>query len=116
MMAFPWISAGSLALTITLALIARKPREFDVSRFPTKVQQSGIAGIMFSSMFLFVFASYVAWWSPVPIVGAAVALWLLANPLPRFARLPLEVISVLAWPFSLIVAAFALTHFVEHAG
>jgi hypothetical protein len=116
MTAFPWISAGSLALTIALALIARKPREFDLSRFPTKVQQSGIAGIMFSSMFLFVFGAYVAWWSPAPIVGMGVALWLLASLLPRFMKLALEVVSVLCWPFSLIVAAFALTQFMERAG
>ncbi|HKP25530.1 MAG TPA: hypothetical protein VJV39_16810 [Dongiaceae bacterium] len=70
---------------------------------------------MFSVMFLFVFARYVSWWSLAPIVGAAVAFWLLASLLPRFVRLTLEVISVLAWPFSLIVAAFALTHFVEQA-
>jgi hypothetical protein len=115
-MTFPWISAAFLALTIALALIARKPREFDVSRFPTQVQRSGIGGLTSSLMFLFVFVAYVTWWSPAPIIGAGVALWLLASLLPRFMKLALEVVSILCWPFSLIVAAFALTQFVEHAG
>lgn len=115
MIAFPWISAGFLALTIALALIARKPREFDLSRFPMQVQQSGLGGIMFSFGFVLAFAIYVAWWSPAPIVGAGVVLWLLASQLPRFARLALEVISVLGWPWSFVVAASAMLPFAERA-
>jgi len=112
-MAFPWISAGFLALTIALALVARRPREFDRSRFPMQVQQGGLGGIIFSVGFLAVFAIYVAWWSPAPISAAGVVLWVLAGLLPRFARLALEVISVVGWPWSFVLAAIALLPFAD---
>ena len=113
-MTFPWVSAGSLALTIALALIARKPREFDLSRFPMQVQQGGIVGIISSFGFLVVFAVYVAWWSPAPILAGGVSLWLVASLLPRSVRLALEVIGVVSWPWGFVLAAGAMLPFADH--
>jgi hypothetical protein len=103
----PWIGAG-LALSIALALIARKPREVDISNWPLKAQASGYAGIAINLVFLLVFAAQVSWWLPAPTIAAGVALWLLASLLPRFLRLVIEVISIFAWPFGLVFAAAAM--------
>jgi hypothetical protein len=98
MIAFPWIPAGFLALSIRLALVARKPREVDTSRWPIQAQQSGTAGIIVTLAFLVGFTAQVSWWSPVPVIGAGVTLWILASLLPRFVRLALEVVSIVGWP------------------
>jgi hypothetical protein len=75
-----------------------------------------LAGLFFSFGFLVAFAIYVAWWSPAPIVVGGVVLWLLAGLLPRLARLAPEVISVLGWPLSFVLATGAMLPFAEHAG
>ena len=111
MIAFPWTSAAFLALTIALALTARKPREFDVSQFPMQVQQSGLVGIITSLAFLLAFAGQVTWWSPVPIIGAGVVLWFLMSLLPLFPRLVLEVISTITWLFGIVFAAAGMERF-----
>ena len=107
-MSYPWVPTGFLALSLALALIAREPREVDISSWPFQAQHSGLAGIFLSLTFLLIFAAQVSWWLPVPTLAIAIALWLLARLLPRLVRLALEVIGIVAWPWG-IVLAFATT-------
>jgi hypothetical protein len=108
MMLLPWIPSCFIAIAIALALIAHEPREVDLSLWPVQAQYSGAAGIFISLAFLFIFAAEISWWTPVPTLAVSAVLWLSARPLPRFFRLPLEVISIIAWPWGLVFA-FAAT-------
>lgn len=107
-MELPWFVIGSLALSIALALIARKPREIDISSWPMQAQVSGNAGIFISLILLLIVAVQVSWWVPAPTIIASVALWRLASLLPRFVRRALEVISILGWPWGIVLAAVGM--------
>ena len=79
MMSYPWIPTIFIALSIALALIARDPREVDISRRPVQAQHSGLAGTFLSLTFLLIFAAQINWWLPLPTLAIAVALWLGAS-------------------------------------
>lgn len=101
-------TVASLALSIALAVIARKPREVDISGWPVQAQVSGITGLFISLLLLSIITVQVGWWLPAPTIAAAAALWGLMKLLPRFVRLALEVVGIVGWPWGLVFAAYGM--------